>query len=370
MDQETSTSSLPVYINISGLLYETRSKTLNKYPNTLLGNYTERMKYFCPYRNEYFFNRHRESFSSILFFYQSPGKLSCPDNINLKVFVDECEFFQLPESAITSMKRKEGGFLEDDIIDIFNITKKELITSRNKVWDFFEDPSSSKNACRFAYFNTSLLFICMMTNCLKTLEVHEHDAWEIVDIVINTYFMLEFILRLIISPNKKRFFKRFLVWIDLIALITFIPLIAKHYIDNTMTLLFTPFQLFRVIRIFRVTKLLPRFNVTEIILKHSLDELKLFIFSLVFLVTLGGTAIFTLEHEEEDTTFTSIPLSIYWAVQTFVTLGYGDMVPTSIWGKLFAAFLMLCFMPTLAVHTLSMSVRFCKFYAFFVIISE
>ena len=368
----------PVFINVGGLVYETRSETLNKYPDTLLGDDTKRVKYFCPYRNEYFFNRHRESFASILFFYQSSGKLCRPGDINLKVFIEECEFFQLPQWAIKFMKRKEGGFLEDDIFELLTEKKTELTTFRSKFWNFFEDPSSSKYARRFAYFYICLLSVSIVINCLKTVKelrprldtAHEHDLWEIGDITINTYFLIEFIARLIISPSKKQFFQRLLVWIDLIALVTFIPLLNKHYTNESVVLFFTPFQLFRVVRIFRLAKILPGFNVTEIILRNSVGDLKVFAYCLLFLVTLGGTILFNIENKEKDTTFTSVPVSMYWAIQTFVTLGYGDMVPTTPCGKLFAAAFIIGFIPTLSVPVLSIIVKFSTFYEFYSAISE
>lgn len=367
-----------VYINVGGLLFETRTKTLHKYPNTLLGDDTKRMKYFCPSKNEYFFNRHRESFSSILYFYQSSGKLCRPNDINLNVFVKECEFFGLPEWAIRFMKCKEGSMLEDDIVQLFNAKKQEAATMRDKIWNFFEDPSSSLNARRFASFYICFLIASIAINCLKTVpeirprndEQHSHDGWEITDIAINTYFLIEFIVRLVICPSKKVFFKRFLVWIDLIALITFIPLLNKHYTNESVILFFTPFQLFRVVRIFRLAKILPGFNVTEIILKNSIDDLKLFMYFLIFLVIFGGTALYILEHKAEGTSFTSVPMAMYWAIQTFVTVGYGDIVPTTTWGKLFAAMFIVCFIPTLSLPVLSIIVKFSTIYETINAISE
>ena len=336
------------------------------------------MKYFCPHRNEYFFNRHRESFASILFFYQSSGKLCRPGDINLKVFIEECEFFQLPEWAISFMKRKEGFFLEEEIFNLVKAQPIEILTFRSKVWHLLQDPSSSQGAQLLAWFNVCLLFICIVINCLKTLKevrptlgnVHTHDWWELTDIIINTYFLIEFILRFIISPNKLNFFKELSAWIDFIALITFIPMVNKHYANESLLLIFTPFQLIRIIRIFRLTKMIPGFNFAVIIIKNSVPDLKNFMSCLLFLSATGSTLLYSLEHHEKDTSFTSIPISMYWAVQTFVTLGYGDMVPTTALGKLLATCFMICFIPTLSIPVVSMFVKFSKFYDFFSAIKE
>lgn len=366
-------SSRRIFINVSGLQFETRTDTLNRYPNTLLGNRKKRMKYHGnnvgKQTNEFFFNRHRESFSSILFFYQSFGKLCRPCNVDLKVFIDECEFFQLPEWAIYSMKRKEGGFMEDEIFDALNSKAIEgEISFRCKVWNFLEDPSSSKHARRFVYFYVCLLFVSIVINCLKTVKElrysggHFHDGWEKADIAINIYFLIEFMVRFIISPSKKEFVNSILSWIDFIALVTFIPMINNHYEHGSVVLLFTPFQLVRVVRLFRLAKFIPGLNVTEVIVKNSVSDIHNFVSCLMILVTFGGTIMFFIERNEHGTTFTSVPKSMYWALQTFATVGYGDMVPTSVWGKVFASFFIVCFIPTISVPTLSIIINFSRFY--------
>ena len=67
-----------VTLNVSGEIYETFRQTLQRYPNSLLGDFNKMFKYFCPKRRMYQFYRNRLVFDSILFFYQSQGKLACP----------------------------------------------------------------------------------------------------------------------------------------------------------------------------------------------------------------------------------------------------------------------------------------------------
>ena len=60
-----------VVINVSGLRFETQLRTLNQFPETLLGNPQKRNRYYDPLRNEYFFDRNRPSFDAVLYYYQS-----------------------------------------------------------------------------------------------------------------------------------------------------------------------------------------------------------------------------------------------------------------------------------------------------------
>lgn len=89
-----------IVINISGGRFETNLSTINRFPQTLLGDPKKRDKYFDYFRNEYYFERHRESFEWILYYYQSSGKfLSRPINVHPDVFLNEIIFFQLGNTS-------------------------------------------------------------------------------------------------------------------------------------------------------------------------------------------------------------------------------------------------------------------------------
>ena len=84
-----------VVINVSGLRYETRASTLQRYPHTLLGDKHRRARFFDYMNNEYFFERHRSSFEAVLYFYQSGGRLARPEHISAEIFLEEIKFFDL-----------------------------------------------------------------------------------------------------------------------------------------------------------------------------------------------------------------------------------------------------------------------------------
>lgn len=94
---------------VSGLRFETQLRTLNQFPDTLLGDPTRRLRYFDPLRNEYFFDRNRPSFDAILYYYQSGGRLRRPVNVPLDVFSEEIKFYELGEMA-TNKFRYESNF--------------------------------------------------------------------------------------------------------------------------------------------------------------------------------------------------------------------------------------------------------------------
>ena len=91
-------------LQVSGLRYETQIRTLNQFPDTLLGDPSRRIRYFDPVRNEYYFDRHRNCFEAIIYYYQSGGRLRRPVNVPLDVFSEEIQFYELGEYAITKFR--------------------------------------------------------------------------------------------------------------------------------------------------------------------------------------------------------------------------------------------------------------------------
>lgn len=88
-----------VIINVSGLQFETQLRTLNQFPDTLLGDPARRIKHFDPVHNEYFFDRYRPCFEAILYYYQSGGRLNRPMNVPLDIFSEEVKFWELGDVA-------------------------------------------------------------------------------------------------------------------------------------------------------------------------------------------------------------------------------------------------------------------------------
>jgi len=103
-----------VVINVSGLRVETRLVTLQRFPDTLLGDSGRRDHYFDALRNEYFFDRNRASFDAILYYYQSAGRLRRPNNVPLDVFLDEVTFYELGETVINKYREEEGFSREQE----------------------------------------------------------------------------------------------------------------------------------------------------------------------------------------------------------------------------------------------------------------
>lgn len=160
-------------------------------------------------------------------------------------------------------------------------------------------------------------------------------------------FTIEYALRLFSAPNRFRYIFSFFGVVDLLSVL-----------PSYLSLMFVGVQyllvirILRILRIFRVLKLkayMQQAGFLASALKTSQQKITVFFLSLVLLVTIFGSVIYVVEGPENG--FTSIPLSIYWAVVTMTTVGYGDIAPKTPLGQTIATMVMITGYSIIAVPT-------------------
>jgi voltage-gated potassium channel len=160
-------------------------------------------------------------------------------------------------------------------------------------------------------------------------------------------FTFEYGARLWVVEDKGRYAKSFFGLIDLLAII---PTYLSILFPGTEFLLVI--RLVRVLRVFRILKLLKYMEQASILsqaLQASRPKILIFIFAILVMVTIAGSLMYLIEGEEYG--FTSIPISMYWAIVTLTTVGYGDISPHTPIGRLLASMLMLTGYGIIAVPT-------------------
>ncbi|XP_053115635.1 potassium voltage-gated channel subfamily A member 7 [Hemicordylus capensis] len=351
-----------VVINISGLRFETQVKTLRQFPDTLLGDPRRRIQYYDPLRNEYFFDRNRPCFDSILYYYQSGGRLRRPANVPLDVFMDELKFYQLGEEALTKFRDDEGFMKEEEQ----PMPEREFL---KQVWLLFEHPESSQRARIIAIISVMVILISIVIFCLETLpdfrderdislpmvhhrsntsishvapsKNHFDDPFFVVETICICWFSFELLVRLMACPSKPAFFKNIMNMIDFVAIIPYFVALGTEFARQrgvgqpAMSLAIL--RVIRLVRVFRIFKLSRHSKGLQILgqtLKASMRELGLLIFFLFIGVILFSSAVYFAEADHDDTNFTSIPAAFWWAVVSMTTVGYGDMYPETVGGKI------------------------------------
>jgi len=160
-------------------------------------------------------------------------------------------------------------------------------------------------------------------------------------------FTIEYIARLISATNARRYATSFFGIVDLLA-------VAPVYLSFLFGVAhsFTVVRSLRLLRVFRILKLTEYVGeaaVLRIAIKESIRKITIFLFAVLTIVIIVGALMYQIEGEANG--FTSIPSAMYWAIVTVTTVGYGDISPKTVPGRLLASLLMIVGYGIIAVPT-------------------
>jgi len=200
----------------------------------------------------------------------------------------------------------------------------------------------------FAFTIQVLIVVSLITFSVATLpnlSANTKEILYIIEVITVAIFTLEYILRIIVADEKKRFIFSFYGLVDLAAILPF-------YISSGLDL--RTVRIFRLLRLVRILKLLrysKAINIFHRALLISKEELVLFGFVATAMLYLSAVGIYYFENSAQPEQFKSIFHSLWWAVTTLTTVGYGDMFPITTGGKLFTFFVLITGLGIIAVPT-------------------
>ena len=192
-----------------------------------------------------------------------------------------------------------------------------------------------------------LSVITVIINTVGSIEQKYGNILHIAEWVFTIIFTIEYILRLICCKRSVVYARSFFGIVDLLAVV---PTYISVFLPSSHVLVVI--RILRVLRIFRVLKLVKYIGESELLidaLRSSRRKITVFLFSVVTIVIIFGSVMYIVE--TPDNGFTNIPQSIYWAVVTLTTVGYGDMAPQTNIGKAIAMVIMVMGYGILAVPT-------------------
>lgn len=195
----------------------------------------------------------------------------------------------------------------------------------------------------------SLSIIISFIETVPSLAHSYKFVLEILEYVLTFFFTVEYVARVYCSPRPKDYVLSFFGVIDLLSIL---PPYLSYFMPNARYMILL--RSFRFIRIFRIFKLFSFINEGYILmrsLQKSLNKIAVYFLFVLILVTCLGTLMFMVESRQPGTQFTDLATSVYWAIVTMTTVGYGDITPITPIGRLLSAFVMLLGYTIIAVPT-------------------
>ncbi|SDR80981.1 ion transporter [Pseudomonas oryzae] len=190
------------------------------------------------------------------------------------------------------------------------------------------------------------LLVVMLDSVASVSQAHGR-LLSLLEWSFTSLFALEYLLRLYCSPRPLRYAFSFYGLIDLLAVLP--GILALAYGDAQYLLIVRVLRMLRVFRVLKLAPYLSQANFLLVALRGSRQKIIVFLLSVSTLVTVFGTLMYVIEGPAHG--FTSIPVSIYWAVVTLTTVGFGDITPKSPLGQGLATLIMITGYSIIAVPT-------------------
>lgn len=345
-----------VIINVGGRRFVTWKNTLKRFPQTLLGSEELAARFYDQDRKEYFIDRDPHLFRYILNYYRC-GKLHRSFEDCNASFEDELSFYGImPQEVhdccfdddnendnVDDSKSTGSGSVCDKTEHV--VTRSLIGRARNWIWVLLEGEADSGFRAFFGmviiYIVGLFIILSIFTTVYETVPCENvekvcKERTRILDLLDNIcvgVFSVEFCLRLLVCPNIVEFAKNPMNIIDFLSILPFyLTLLLESVVGSNLE----AFVVLRVLRIFRVFKLtrhskrLQRFGAA---MASCVGDLTSLMFVLIIAVVVFASMIYFIERDAVEGKFISIPDSMWYTIVTMITLGYGDMVPSTFLGQ-------------------------------------
>jgi len=179
--------------------------------------------------------------------------------------------------------------------------------------------------------------LAVMLGSVKKIQWQYHDILFFMEWFFTLLFTLEYILRLISVRKPMLYVRSFFGIVDFLSIV---PTYLSFLIPSIKYMLVI--RILRLLRVFRILKLSNYMGEAQILLaalNNSWRKILVFLYTILTLVVIFGSLMYVVEGDKAG--FTSIPKSVYWAIVTLTTVGYGDIAPQTPLGQMIAAFIMI-----------------------------
>lgn len=200
------------------------------------------------------------------------------------------------------------------------------------------EDNTTKKGRFFDYIIQLLIFLSLISFSVETLPNIPEKAsvalryFEVFSVLI---FSIEYLLRLWVSKKPLSYIFSFYGIIDILAIL---PFYMVTFLDLRFLRAFRILRIFRALKVIRYNKAIERFGAAFKLVK---EEFVLFFACALILIFITSAGIFYFEHEAQPETFKSIFHSAWWAIVTLTSVGYGDVYPITLGGRIFTFFVLM-----------------------------
>ena len=208
---------------------------------------------------------------------------------------------------------------------------------REKLRIIIEDNTSNKGKI-FDYFIQILILLSLIAFTIETLPDNSASTIKLLktfELICVIIFSIEYLFRIYVSKNPFGYIFSFYGIIDFFAIF---PFYLRGAYDLRALRAFRIFRIFRALKLIRYNKALNRFQIAAQLVK---EEIILFLIITFIFIFLASAGIYFFENEAQPEVFTSVIHSGWWAIVTLTTVGYGDVYPITVGGKIFTFFILL-----------------------------
>ena len=208
--------------------------------------------------------------------------------------------------------------------------------------------NDNKLSKAFAFFIQFLILLSIVTFSVETipdLTPRTIKVLHLVELICVIIFTIEYILRIYVADSKPRFIFSFFGLIDLLAIL---PFYLSFGVDLRSLRALRFIRLFRILKLARYNRAIKEFTSA---VKVAKEQIFLFMFITFILIYLSAVGIYYFENEAQPEHFSSIFDSLWWAIITLTTVGYGDVYPITVGGRVFTFCILLIGLGIVAIPT-------------------
>ncbi len=196
--------------------------------------------------------------------------------------------------------------------------------------------------------------VTVVLESVASIRLHHASFFRGLEWIFTLVFTLEYLLRIISVRNPWKYVLSFYGIIDLIAIVP--TYLAFFFLNIHSLLILRALRLLRIFRVFKLTRFIKESDHIMMALSKSRPKITVFVGAVLTIVLIMGTFMYLIEGEASG--FTSIPQSMYWAIVTLTTVGYGDLTPHTIAGQILSSLIMIMGYAMIAVPTGIVSVEY------------